>query len=78
MCVCVCVCVCVCAWVCACTCVCVHVCVCVCVHVCVCVCVCAWKGISLLDVVGKVFERIVQGRLRKTAEGLLPDSPCGF
>ena len=37
-----------------------------------------WRGISLLDVVGKVFARIVQGRLRETAEGLLTDSQCGF
>ena len=29
-----------------------------------------WRGISLLDVVGKVFARIVQGRLQETAEGL--------
>lgn len=37
-----------------------------------------WRGISLLDVVGKVFARIVQSRLQRTAEGLLPDSQCGF
>ena len=27
-----------------------------------------WRGISLLDVVGKLFARIVQGRLQETAE----------
>jgi len=37
-----------------------------------------WRGISLLDVVGKIFGRIVQNRLQVIAEGLLPDSQCGF
>jgi len=37
-----------------------------------------WRGISLLDVVGKIFGRIVQNRLQAIAEGLLPDSQCGF
>ena len=37
-----------------------------------------WRGISLLDVVGKVFARIVQDRLQQIAEGILPDSQCGF
>ena len=37
-----------------------------------------WRGISLLDVVGKVFARIVQERLQVIAEGLLPDYQCGF
>ena len=36
------------------------------------------RGISLLDVVGKIFGRIVQNRLLVIAEGLLPDSQCGF
>ena len=37
-----------------------------------------WRGISLLDVVGKVLGRIVQDRLRVVAEDVLPDSQCGF
>ena len=31
----------------------------------------------MLDVVGKVFARIVQDCLRVIVEGLLPDSECG-
>ena len=37
-----------------------------------------WRGISLLDVAGKVFARILQDRLQVTAEKILPDSQCGF
>ena len=37
-----------------------------------------WRGISLLDVVGKVMGQIVQERLQEIAEGLLSDSQCGF
>ena len=37
-----------------------------------------WRGISLLDVVGKVFARILQERLQKLAEKVLPESQCGF
>ena len=37
-----------------------------------------WRGISLLDVVGKVFSWIVQDRLVVMAEKLLPESQCGF
>ena len=37
-----------------------------------------WRGISLLDVVGKVFARIIQERLQVIAERTLPDSQCGF
>ena len=37
-----------------------------------------WRGISLLDVVGKVLGRIVQERLQVIAESLLSDSQCGF
>jgi len=33
-----------------------------------------WHSISLLDVVGKVFARVIQNRLQVIAEGLLPDS----
>ena len=37
-----------------------------------------WRGISLLDVVGKVFARVVQERLQIIAEKSLPESQCGF
>ena len=37
-----------------------------------------WRGIRLLDVVGKIFARVVQNRLQKVAEDILPDSQCGF
>ena len=37
-----------------------------------------WKGISLLDVVGKVATRILQERLQELAEDVLPESQCGF
>ena len=35
-----------------------------------------WRGISLLDVVGKVFAHILQERLQKLAEKVLPE--CGL
>ena len=37
-----------------------------------------WRGISLLDVVGKVVARILQERLQELAEEELPESQCGF
>ena len=37
-----------------------------------------WRGISLLDVVGKVFARVIQERLQVIAEHILQDSQCGF
>ncbi|XP_065185994.1 uncharacterized protein LOC135816821 [Sycon ciliatum] len=37
-----------------------------------------WRGIALLDVVGKVVARVVQTRLQTVAEEVLPDSQCGF
>ena len=37
-----------------------------------------WRGISLLDVVGKVLSRIIQGRLQVIAEKILPESQSGF
>jgi hypothetical protein len=37
-----------------------------------------WRGISLLDVVGKLFGRILQDRLQVVAEKVLPESQCGF
>ncbi len=38
-------------------------------HVCV-----NWRGIALLDVVGKLVARIVQSRLQVVAEKVLPES----
>ena len=37
-----------------------------------------WRRIGLLDVVGKVLARIIQGRLQRLAEEQLPESQCGF
>jgi len=37
-----------------------------------------WRGISLLDAIGKVFARIVQGHLQAITERLLPDFQCDF
>jgi len=37
-----------------------------------------WRGISLLDVVGKVVARVIKERLQKLAEDQLPESRCGF
>ena len=37
-----------------------------------------WRGISLLDIVGKLFGRILQDRLQLIAEKVLPESQCGF
>ena len=37
-----------------------------------------WRGISLLDVVGKVFAWILQERLQTVVERVLPESQCGF
>ena len=37
-----------------------------------------WRGISLLDVVGKVVGRILQDRLQQLAEEVLPELQCGF
>ena len=37
-----------------------------------------WRGIPLLDVVGKVIARILQDRLQQLAEEELPESQCGF
>ena len=37
-----------------------------------------WRGIALLDVMGKVVARVIQGRLQKLAERVLPESQCGF
>ena len=37
-----------------------------------------WRGIALLDTVGKVVARIIQERLQTLAEEELPESRCGF
>ena len=37
-----------------------------------------WCGISLLEVMGKVVARIIQGRLQKLTERELPESQCRF
>ena len=37
-----------------------------------------WRGISLLDVVGKILARIVKERLEGIAESVLPESQSGF
>ncbi len=37
-----------------------------------------WRGIALLDVVGKVVARVIQTRLQTVAEDVLPESQCGF
>ena len=37
-----------------------------------------WHGIRLLDVVEKIFARIIQERLQIIAETILPQSQCGF
>ena len=37
-----------------------------------------WRGISLLEVMGKVMARILQERLQQVAEDELPESQCGF
>ena len=37
-----------------------------------------WRGISLLDVAGKIVARILQERLQMFAEQELPESQCGF
>ena len=37
-----------------------------------------WRGISLLDVVGKVLAKVIQQRLQKIVEEEVADSQCGF
>jgi len=37
-----------------------------------------WCGISLLNVVGKVFAKIIQKRLQTIVEEEVADSQCGF
>ena len=37
-----------------------------------------WRGISQLDIMGKVFARILQQHFQAVAEGELAESQCGF
>lgn len=37
-----------------------------------------WRGIALLEVVGKIVGRLIQNRLQEFAEEVLPESQCGF
>ena len=37
-----------------------------------------WRGISLLDVMGKLFARVINDRLQTVAEDSVADSQCGF
>ena len=37
-----------------------------------------WRGIALLEVVGKVLATIIQTRLQEVASGFLPVFQCGF
>ena len=37
-----------------------------------------WRGLSLLDVFGKLFAGILQQRLQKVIEDELVESQCGF
>ena len=37
-----------------------------------------WRAFSLLDTMGKHFTKVIQQRLQKVAEEVLPDSQCGF
>ena len=37
-----------------------------------------WRGISLLDVVGKVLAKVIQQRLQTIVEEEVADSQCGF
>ena len=37
-----------------------------------------WRGISLLEVMGKVVARMIQNRLQVLADMELPESQCGF
>ena len=37
-----------------------------------------WRGIALLEVVGKVLATVLQQRLQMVVEEVLPESQCGF
>ena len=37
-----------------------------------------WRGISLFDVMGKLFARVLNDRLQLVVEEAVSDSKCGF
>ncbi len=37
-----------------------------------------WRGVAVLDVVGKVAARVLKGRLKELAEDELLELQCGF
>ena len=37
-----------------------------------------WRGISLLDVTGKILANIIHSRLQNVVKEVLSDSQCGF
>ena len=37
-----------------------------------------WRGISLLDVMGKIFARVLNDRLQLVVEEVVSDTQCGF
>ena len=37
-----------------------------------------WRGIALLNVVGKMVAKVIQKRLQRLAEQRLPEAQCGF
>ena len=37
-----------------------------------------WRGICLLEIVGKVVGRVIKERLQKLAEDVSPESQCSF
>ena len=37
-----------------------------------------WRGISLLDVMGKLFARVINDKLHAAVEDSVADSQCGF
>ena len=37
-----------------------------------------WRGVALLNVVGKAVAKVLQDRLQQLAEEELPESQCGF
>ena len=37
-----------------------------------------WHGISLLDMMGKLFVSVIYERFQHIAEDIFPESQCGF
>ena len=35
-------------------------------------------GVALIEVEGKVVAKVIQGRLQRSADQVLPESHCGF